>query len=174
MKSEGGKKATMKLVRFLMKLTNETVTIEMKNGSVVTGTIVGVFCCPCLFLCGKEPRGTHLRSDTCRMTAIRYCAAPGLRSEAAAPRRLRVIERVRPAPRQGAGAGAGAGAGRRVAAHADRARSAALPAECQGAARWRSCVGHPVEPVHGLRRVMLGCFLALRAADPARAKSGAA
>jgi len=32
----------MKLVRFLMKLTNETVTIEMKNGSVVTGTIVGV------------------------------------------------------------------------------------------------------------------------------------
>eukprot|EP00277_Geminigera_cryophila_P002409 CAMPEP_0179432558 /NCGR_PEP_ID=MMETSP0799-20121207/17147_1 /TAXON_ID=46947 /ORGANISM="Geminigera cryophila, Strain CCMP2564" /LENGTH=123 /DNA_ID=CAMNT_0021210007 /DNA_START=16 /DNA_END=387 /DNA_ORIENTATION=- len=32
----------MKLVRFLMKLTNETVTIEMKNGAVVTGTIVGV------------------------------------------------------------------------------------------------------------------------------------
>jgi hypothetical protein len=57
-KSEGGKKATMKLVRFLMKLTNETVTIEMKNGSVVTGTIVGVFRCPCPFLRGKEPRGT--------------------------------------------------------------------------------------------------------------------
>ena len=37
-----GAAATMKLVRFLMKLTNETVTIEMKNGSVVTGTIVGV------------------------------------------------------------------------------------------------------------------------------------
>ena len=32
----------MKLVRFLMKLTNETVTIEMKNGAVVTGTIVGI------------------------------------------------------------------------------------------------------------------------------------
>ncbi|EJT48330.1 hypothetical protein A1Q1_02613 [Trichosporon asahii var. asahii CBS 2479] len=43
---------TMKLVRFLMKLNNETVTIELKNGSVIHGTITSV-----------DPQmNTHLKS----------------------------------------------------------------------------------------------------------------
>lgn len=32
----------MKLVKFLMKLINETVTIELKNGTVIIGTISSV------------------------------------------------------------------------------------------------------------------------------------
>ena len=32
----------MKLVKFLMKMKNEVVTIELKNGSTVEGTITGV------------------------------------------------------------------------------------------------------------------------------------
>ena len=32
---------SLKLVRFLMRLTSETVTIELKNGTVVQGTVVG-------------------------------------------------------------------------------------------------------------------------------------
>eukprot|EP00013_Stygamoeba_regulata_P025709 CAMPEP_0177663742 /NCGR_PEP_ID=MMETSP0447-20121125/20089_1 /TAXON_ID=0 /ORGANISM="Stygamoeba regulata, Strain BSH-02190019" /LENGTH=130 /DNA_ID=CAMNT_0019169601 /DNA_START=156 /DNA_END=549 /DNA_ORIENTATION=+ len=71
----------MKLVRFLMKLSNETVTIELKNGTVVHGTIMGVdismnthLKTVKLTLKGKNP--IHLDTLSIRGNNIRYYILP--------------------------------------------------------------------------------------------------
>ena len=52
----------MKLVRFLMKLKNESVTIELKNGTVVTGTISGYTIQLNILIKGVDIRmNTHLK-----------------------------------------------------------------------------------------------------------------
>ncbi|CAD8072098.1 unnamed protein product [Paramecium primaurelia] len=67
----------MKLVRFLMKLKNEQVIVELKNGTVVLGTITGVdvrmnthLSKVKLTLKGKNPVG--LDQLTIRGNNIRY------------------------------------------------------------------------------------------------------
>ncbi|KAK2964288.1 putative Small nuclear ribonucleoprotein SmD1b [Blattamonas nauphoetae] len=71
----------MKLVKFLQRLNNETVTIEMKNGSVVQGTVTGVDVAMNIHLKtvkliarNKEP----IRTDTIciRGNTVRYVILP--------------------------------------------------------------------------------------------------
>eukprot|EP00944_MAST-04C_sp_MAST-4C-sp1_P001455 g1455.t1 len=51
----------MKLTRFLQKLANETVTIELKNSTTVTGTVVGV----------DVAMNTHLRAVKLSMKGMK-------------------------------------------------------------------------------------------------------
>ncbi|KAI2614491.1 like-Sm domain-containing protein [Hypoxylon fragiforme] len=71
----------MKLVRFLMKCANETVTIELKNGTIVHGTITSVspLMNTALRTVKMTPRGQDAISlDTMniRGSTIRYIVLP--------------------------------------------------------------------------------------------------
>ncbi|KAI4522526.1 Sm-like ribonucleoprotein [Schizophyllum commune Tattone D] len=71
----------MKLVRFLMKLNNETVSIELKNGSVVHGTITGVDMqmnthLKTVKMTTRNRDPAHLDSLSLRGNTIRYFILP--------------------------------------------------------------------------------------------------
>ncbi len=71
----------MKLVRFLMKLSNESVSIELKNGTVLHGTIVGLDVHMNTHLKNVKvtPRNRpaqHLESISIRGNNIRYYILP--------------------------------------------------------------------------------------------------
>lgn len=71
----------MKLVRFLMKLKNETVTIELKNGTIVVGSVYGVDIKMNTFLQNvkmtvKDKNPINLDQLTLRGSSIRYVILP--------------------------------------------------------------------------------------------------
>jgi len=71
----------MKLVRFLMRLTNETVTIELKNGTIVHGTVAGVDMSMNTHLKSvkmtlKNKNPVHLDSLSIRGNNVRYFILP--------------------------------------------------------------------------------------------------
>eukprot|EP00472_Partenskyella_glossopodia_P008717 CAMPEP_0197521378 /NCGR_PEP_ID=MMETSP1318-20131121/6657_1 /TAXON_ID=552666 /ORGANISM="Partenskyella glossopodia, Strain RCC365" /LENGTH=178 /DNA_ID=CAMNT_0043073339 /DNA_START=67 /DNA_END=604 /DNA_ORIENTATION=- len=105
----------MKLVKFLMRLNNETVTIELKNGTVVQGTIAGVdmsmnthLKTVKMTLKGKNP--VHLDSLSIRGNNVRYFILPdSLNLDALLVEEVKKkpTQADRPGPEGGAGAGAG-------------------------------------------------------------------
>ncbi|XP_002163302.1 small nuclear ribonucleoprotein Sm D1 [Hydra vulgaris] len=126
----------MKLVRFLMKLSHETVTVELKNGTVAHGTITGVdmsmnthLKAVKMTLKGKDP--VQLETLSIRGNNIRYFILPeslpldtllvddepkskargdkGLRGRGRGGPRGRGRGRGRGGPRGGGGGGGGPG-----------------------------------------------------------------
>jgi len=99
----------MKLTRFLMKLANETVQVELKNGTVVHGAVVGVDMAMNMHLKGVKMtlRGRNPQSVetlSVRGNNVRYVILP----ESLNLDTLLVddVPRVKPGP---AGAGGGRG-----------------------------------------------------------------
>ncbi|KCV70709.1 hypothetical protein H696_03062 [Fonticula alba] len=71
----------MKLVRFLQKLVSETVTLELKTGTTLTGTISGVdplmnTYLKSVRLVAKNQEPRHLDQLTVRGSTIRYYILP--------------------------------------------------------------------------------------------------
>ncbi|KAF1928827.1 Sm-like ribonucleo protein [Didymella exigua CBS 183.55] len=71
----------MKLVRFLMKCQNETVTVELKNGTIVNGTIASVS--PLMNVALRAVKYTPKNRDTVtldtmtvRGSTVRYIILP--------------------------------------------------------------------------------------------------
>lgn len=108
----------MKLVRFLMKLTNESVTVELKNGTTIQGTVAGVDVAMNTHLkkAKMQIRGqpaVSLDATSIRGSNIRYFILPDtLNLEVLLADVEKEANKPRKAPKPGAGSGVGLGRGR--------------------------------------------------------------
>ncbi|KAH7328828.1 hypothetical protein B0I35DRAFT_27977 [Stachybotrys elegans] len=114
----------MKLVRFLMKCANETVTIELKNGTIVHGTISSVTpqmntALRTVKMTAKGQEPIQLETMNIRGSTIRYFILPDslpldtlLVDDAPKPKNKARKEADRGARGRGRGGGRGRGRGR--------------------------------------------------------------
>jgi hypothetical protein len=93
----------MKLVRFLQKLSNESVTIELKNGTTAHGTIMGTFYFSCIGApvvvsrcirdgkSAREGRARRIECDKAKPTALARVGLMGDGDVNDARRRLETV-----------------------------------------------------------------------------------